>query len=105
MVPKCYRIKGPFPPTISGVESTLRNRGFQPDPILAEQKGSFRNFVKPLPNGERIHIQVRNGREYLQIESHIDEFDPKRSMIGHFFESKKAHCITKIRKRKDVGRI
>lgn len=100
MVRKPYKLKGPFPPNFDAVLTMLRKKGYQQDPLLAEQKGTFTNMVKPLPNGSRIHVQVRKGSKKIQIESHIDEYDPVRNPIGHLLEDRKRHSITKIKKRK-----
>lgn len=103
MVQKPYKLKGPIPPNFEAILTMLRNKGFQQDPLLAEKKGSFTNIVKHLPNGSRIHVQVRDGRDFIQIESHIDEFDPNQSVVGalgHLLEDKKRHSVRKIKKRK-----
>jgi len=100
MTRRSYKIKGPFPPNFEAVLTMLRNRGFQQDPYLADQKGTFTNLVKPLPNGSRIHVQVRKGSKKIQIESHIDDYDPARNPIGHLFEDRKSHSIIKIKKGK-----
>ena len=80
--PKLQREKLP-PQTLGSFDSYLRNRGFKPSPLLEDPQGADKTYVKPLPNGSRLHIRVTEGRKYLNIDEHIDRSDPNRNPIGH----------------------
>ena len=76
-----------IPPTsLKGIETYYRNRGYRPNPILEDKEGADITFVKPLPDGRRIHVRVKEGRQYLTHEVHIDKTDPGRSLLGHIID-------------------
>jgi len=72
------------PMTLKGYDTFLRNQGFRPDPVLQGPSDADHTYVKPLPNGSRLHLEVKKGRKYINIEEHTDKIDPGRSPIGHF---------------------
>jgi hypothetical protein len=73
-----------LPPTnLKGVSTYYRKRGYSPDPLLEDKEDADLTFVKPLPDGRRIHVRVKEGREYIHGEEHIDRVDPNRDPIGH----------------------
>ena len=73
-----------IPPTnLKGVETYYRNLGYKSDPVLETKSDADLTFVKPLPDGRRIHVRVKKGTKYFTHSSHIDKTDPGRSMIGH----------------------
>lgn len=80
--PKSKRERLP-PQTLESFDTYLRNRGFQPDPPLEDPQDADRTYAKPLPDGSRLHIRVKKGRQYLNIEEHRDNFDPNRYPLGH----------------------
>jgi hypothetical protein len=71
------------PQTLESLDSYFRNRGYQPDSLLEDPQDADKTYVKPLPNGSRLHIRVKKGRKYLNVDEHIDSSDPSRSPIGH----------------------
>jgi len=111
MAPK--KKKTPKPPrlpptTLQGVITYYRNRGYQQDPLLEDRKDADVTFRKPLPNGSRIHVRVKEGSKWLHVEQHIDSADPERDPIGHFVDDvvlgEIKHDKYKIRKRKTRSR-
>ena len=83
--PKSKRPRLP-PMTLKGLESYYRNRGYSPNPPLEDRKDADLTLVKPLPDGSRMHLRIKKGRKYLNIEEHRDKVDPKRDALGHFVE-------------------
>lgn len=71
------------PQTLKSLDAYFRNRGFQPDPLLEDPQNADKTYAKPLPDGSRLHIRVKKGRKYLNVEEHIDSADPNRNPIGH----------------------
>jgi len=61
----------------------FRRRGFRQDPKLELKKGADVTFVKPLPDGRRLHIRIWRKRDHYLTEVHIDRKDPRRNPIGH----------------------
>ena len=94
-----------LPPTnLKGVETYYRKRGFRPNPILEDKQNADLSLVKPLPDGRRIHIRVKEGRDWLNFEQHIDRADPGRTPIGHLVGDvligDTTHEKFRVRKRK-----
>lgn len=85
MTKKKHSFKKPVipPTTLDGIETYYRNRGYRPNPFLEEKEDADITFVKPLPNGSRIHVRVHEGTKYFTHEVHIDKTDPGRSPVGH----------------------
>ena len=76
-----------LPPTnMKGVSTYYRRRGYSPNPLLADDGDADLTFAKPLPDGRRIHVRVKEGRKYIHGEQHIDKVDPNRDPIGHFID-------------------
>ena len=76
-----------MPPTnLEGVSTYYRKRGYSPEPVLEDKKDADLTFAKPLPDGRRKHVRVKEGRKYLHIEEHIDRVDPNRDPIGHLVQ-------------------
>ena len=76
-----------LPPTnLDGVSTYFRNRGYSPEPLLEDKGDADLTFVKPLPDGRRILVRVKEGRKYITIEQHIDKVDPDRDLLGHLIE-------------------
>jgi len=76
--------KEKMPGTLEGIISYHRGRGWEQDPSLEEkQESQLVSFVKPLPDGSRLHRRVFKGKKYFTIREHKDTSDPKRDPIGH----------------------
>ena len=71
------------PLSLGGFETYLRNRGFQIDPPLQDPQDADLTASKPLPDGSRLHLRVKEGTNWLNVEEHRDSSDPSRSPIGH----------------------
>jgi hypothetical protein len=72
--------------TMDGLEKYYRNRGYSPNPLLEDRQDADLTFVKPLPDGRRMHLRINKGRKYINIEEHVDKADPNRNPIGHIFD-------------------
>ena len=68
---------------MKSLETYYRNRGYRPNPLLEDRGDADLTFVKPLPDGRRIHLRIKERRDYLNVEQHIDSSDPGRNPIGH----------------------
>lgn len=76
-----------IPGSAEGISEYYRERGFRENPLLElPDKKKVTSFVKPLPDGRRIHIRVYKGRKYYTIDKHIDSYDPGRHPINHLID-------------------
>jgi hypothetical protein len=92
------------PTTLEGIETYLRNRGYRLKPTLQDVvPNAVLTFDKPLPDGRRIHGFVLKGKEKFYVKQHIDDADPYRDPIGHFFQDigvKHKTSISTVKKRR-----
>lgn len=94
-----------MPGTLDGIRDYYRQRGYQEDPPLeTKEPGQVASFAKPLPDGSRLHVRVKQGRKRYTIDSHKDSADPNKDPIGHiqdivFSPVHKKRTVT----RKDIG--
>jgi hypothetical protein len=66
-----------------GIRTYYHRRGYRENPLLQSRKGAKMTFVKPLPDGRRIHDRVYEFKNHYAIKRHIDSFDPGRSPGRH----------------------
>jgi hypothetical protein len=92
-----------LPPTnLKGIDTSYGRRGYRKNPILAWPSGARRSYVKPLPGGERLHVNVFERQRHFVIKTHVDQHDPGRNPLGHVLVDmgvKRRNQIVKIRKR------
>ena len=76
-----------IPGNREGISEYYRERGFREDPLLElKDRRSVTSFVKPLPDGSRLHLRVYKGRKYYTIDRHIDSYDPGRKYLMHLID-------------------
>ena len=81
-----------LPPTNQkGIRTYYGRRGFMKEPILQWRKGAKMTFVKPLPDGGRIHDRVYEFPRHYEIKRHFDQHDPGRAPVRHFVLDRVTH--------------
>src|SRR5260370_34850658 len=91
------------PTTLEGIDTYHSRRGYRKDPVLAWPEGARRSYVKPLPDGRRIHVRVYEHARHFKIRTHIDHRDPGRDLLGHALVDgpvKRRNQVVKVAKRK-----
>lgn len=92
-----------LPPTnLKGIDTSYTRRGYQRGPVLAWPSGAKRTYVKPLPGGERLHVNVYERPRHFVIKTHVDQHDPGRNPIGHIavdMRVTRRNQIVKVRER------
>ncbi|MEM3872785.1 MAG: hypothetical protein QXE05_09520 [Nitrososphaeria archaeon] len=69
--------------TLESIDEYHRSRGWKEPELEEKQQGQIRSYVKPLPDGSRLHRRVFRGRKYYTIVEHKDGVDPERNPLGH----------------------
>ena len=94
-----YRLKIKLPPTNrAGIRTYYRHRGYRENPVLQSRKGATLTFVKPLPDGRRIHDRIYEAQRHFKIYRHIDRYDPGRAPVRHLLVDQ--WTAAKVRTRK-----
>src|SRR5215470_6163800 len=96
------------PTTLEGIAPYYSRRGFRRNPIMAWSEGADRNYVKPLPDGRRMHVRVYQFPRHFKIRTHIDHYDPGKDAIGHVLVDgpvKRRNQTVKISRRKSSDSI
>ena len=92
------------PTTVRGARTYFKNRRYRINPLLQHPRPDAKfTFDKPLPDGRRVHGEVKESKGKLVIKRHIDVKDPHKFPIGHLKKDlnvKHRDDITKIKKRK-----
>jgi len=69
--------------SLESIDEYHRNKGWRKPELEEKQQGQILSYVKPLPDGSRLHARVFRGRKYYTIVEHKDSADPERNPLGH----------------------
>lgn len=72
--------------SLESYSKLLRKQGFQQDPLLQDPKDADVTFIKKLPDGSRLHLRVKEGRDWINVEEHRDKSDPSRYPVSHVLD-------------------
>jgi len=103
--PKYQMLKRPkLPPTTKkGIETYYRKRGYRINPSLESPRNAALTFDKPLPDGRRIHGEVKESKREWIIKEHYDASDPYKHPLKHLEKDLSVRHrgkIFKIRKKR-----